>query len=266
MIIPETSQKEMEEILKVIKKSDYNVVEQLGQTPSKISMLALLLCSEAHAKALIKFLKTAHVPQETSADQFQEYVAILTIDNGLGFSDADLTIKGRKHNDALHVSVECRGTTLAHVLVETGLSLNVLPKKALDRLYCEGLTLNPNNIIVRAFDGSKRMVHGEVDIPIKVGTKTFNSRPSQSRRSKAFFGSTFSDEPVSTRTCAKVVPLHSTETCRVSLCSLPLIVRSASENPRPLSTVRLATHSWNWSTEVSWGTWAVFKNLIKALA
>ena len=64
LVIPETSQKEMEEILKIIKKSDYDVVEQLGQTPSKISMLALLLCSETHAKALIRFLKTAHVPQK----------------------------------------------------------------------------------------------------------------------------------------------------------------------------------------------------------
>ena len=72
-------------------------------------MLALLLCSEAHAKALVKFLKTAHVPQETSVDQFQDCVASLTADNGLGFSDADLTPRGRKHNEALHVSVECRG-------------------------------------------------------------------------------------------------------------------------------------------------------------
>ena len=54
--IPEASQKEMEEILKIIKRSDYNVVEQLGQTPSKISMLTLLLCSEVHAKALVRFL------------------------------------------------------------------------------------------------------------------------------------------------------------------------------------------------------------------
>ena len=60
----------MEEILRIIKKSDYDVVEQLGQTPSKISMLALLLCSESHAKALVKFLKIAQVPQETSVDQF----------------------------------------------------------------------------------------------------------------------------------------------------------------------------------------------------
>ena len=31
--IPEASIKEIEEILKIIKKSDYNIVEQLGQTP-----------------------------------------------------------------------------------------------------------------------------------------------------------------------------------------------------------------------------------------
>ena len=93
-VILESSKQEMEEILKIIKKSDYNMVEQLGKTPSKILMLALLLCFEAHAKALITFLKTAHVPQETSTDQFKDCVASLTADNGLGLSDVDLTPKG----------------------------------------------------------------------------------------------------------------------------------------------------------------------------
>ena len=64
----DTSKQEMEEVLKIIRKSDYKIVEQLGQTPSKISMLSLLLCSEAHAQALVKFLKYAHVPQEISTD------------------------------------------------------------------------------------------------------------------------------------------------------------------------------------------------------
>ena len=59
--------------------------------------------------------------------------------------------------------------------MDIGSSLNVLPKKALDRLDCEGLELKPSNIVVRAFDGSKRMVHGEVDIPIKVGSQVFES-------------------------------------------------------------------------------------------
>ena len=39
---------DFEEILKLIKKSEYRVVDQLMQTPSKISILSLLLNSEAH--------------------------------------------------------------------------------------------------------------------------------------------------------------------------------------------------------------------------
>ena len=111
-------------------------------------MLSLLLCFEAHAQDLVKFLKSSHVPQEIFVDKFRSYVANLTMDNILGFSDADLTPEGKNHNKALYVSIECRGTTLAHVLFDTGSSLNVLPKGALDRLNCEGVTLKPNDIIV----------------------------------------------------------------------------------------------------------------------
>ena len=99
----------------------------------------------------------------------------LTIDNGLGFSDADLTPEGRNHNRSMYISIECRGTTLAHGLVDTISSLNMLPKEALDGLDCEGVVLKPSDIIVRAFDGSKRIVNGEVDLPIKVGSQIFES-------------------------------------------------------------------------------------------
>ena len=102
----EPSAREMDEILKIIKRSDFKIVEQLGKTPSKISMLSLLLCSDAHARTLIKFLKKAHVPHETTTDQFENCVASLKTDNGLGFSDADLTPLGKNHNKALHVSVK----------------------------------------------------------------------------------------------------------------------------------------------------------------
>ena len=52
-------------------------------------MISLLLCSKAHAQALVKFLQSADVPQEISVDQFENCVASLTTDNGLGFFDAD---------------------------------------------------------------------------------------------------------------------------------------------------------------------------------
>ena len=115
IITEEPSTQEMEEILKIIRKIDYKIVEQLGKTPSEISMLSLLICSNVHTQALINFLKNVHVPQETTADLFENCVTSLTIDNGLGFSDIDLTPSGRNHNKALHVSIECKGTTISHV-------------------------------------------------------------------------------------------------------------------------------------------------------
>ncbi|KAI5398632.1 hypothetical protein KIW84_064124 [Lathyrus oleraceus] len=65
--------------------------------------------------------------------------------------------------------------TLSHVLVDTVSSLNVLPKKALAKLDCEGLILTPTDLIVRAFDGSKRAVFGEVELPVKIGPEVFKS-------------------------------------------------------------------------------------------
>ena len=41
-----------DEVLRLIKKSEFNMVEQFLQTPSKISVLSLLMNSEAYRKAL----------------------------------------------------------------------------------------------------------------------------------------------------------------------------------------------------------------------
>jgi hypothetical protein len=51
----------------------------------------------------------------------------------------------------------------------------VLPKKALAKLNCDGLILTPTDLIVRAFDGSKRAVFGEVELPVKIGPEVFKS-------------------------------------------------------------------------------------------
>ncbi|XP_058784231.1 uncharacterized protein LOC131659002 [Vicia villosa] len=173
--IEDSIQKEMDEILKIIRKSDYDVIVQLGHTASKVSMLSLLTCSEAHAKALMRFLKAAHVPQEIFFNQFENCIASMTTDNYLGFSDAKLIPAEKNHNNkALHISIECRGTTLAHVLADSGSSMNVLPKMVLDKLNPEGFMLKPSDVIVKAFDGSKSTIYVEVELPIRVGSQNFD--------------------------------------------------------------------------------------------
>lgn len=56
-----TLDKETDELLRIIKLSDYKVVDQLLQTPSKISILSLLLNSAVHREALLKVLDQAFV-------------------------------------------------------------------------------------------------------------------------------------------------------------------------------------------------------------
>ncbi|XP_058763228.1 uncharacterized protein LOC131636633 [Vicia villosa] len=85
----DTVTKEMEEFLKIIKKSEYKVVDQLSQNQSKISILQLLLCSKTHRNALLRLLSTAFVPPEISVNQLEGVVSNINAGKGLGFTDAD---------------------------------------------------------------------------------------------------------------------------------------------------------------------------------
>ncbi|GAU40821.1 hypothetical protein TSUD_398050, partial [Trifolium subterraneum] len=166
-------QGEAEEFLRIIRKSDYKIIDQLGQTPSKISMLSLLLSSEAHRDTLLKILNEAHVTKDITVDQFDGVVANITTSRYLGFNEDELPSGGHDHNKALNISVKCLDNIFSKVLVDTGSSLNVMPKTTLDKLASEEVSIRPSSLIVKAFDGSKRAVMGEVDLPILIGPQLF---------------------------------------------------------------------------------------------
>ncbi|KAI5441687.1 hypothetical protein KIW84_010944 [Lathyrus oleraceus] len=97
-----------DEVLRLIKKSKFNMVEQLLQTPSKISVLSLLMNSEAHRDALHKVLEKAYVEHDVTVDQFDHIMANITSCNNLSFCDEELPEEGRNHNLALHISMNCK--------------------------------------------------------------------------------------------------------------------------------------------------------------
>ncbi|PKI41147.1 hypothetical protein CRG98_038464 [Punica granatum] len=68
------TKEEAEAFMKVIKASEYKMVEQMGKFPSHISLLAHLLNLEPHRKALLKVLTAAQVPKETALDWIEETV------------------------------------------------------------------------------------------------------------------------------------------------------------------------------------------------
>ncbi|XP_058763479.1 uncharacterized protein LOC131636912 [Vicia villosa] len=130
------SSKDVEDLLRIIKKSDY---------------------------------------KEISVNQLEAVANNISAGNGLGFTDRDFPPEGRNHNKVFHISMECKGTPLSRVLVDTGSFLNVLPKSALIRIDYVGVELRPSELVVRSFDGSKRSVFGEVDLPIQVGPQIFTT-------------------------------------------------------------------------------------------
>lgn len=162
-----------DEVLKLIKRSEFNVVDQLLHTSSKIFVLSLLMNSEAHREALYKVLEKAYVDHDVKIGQFNGIVANITACNNLSFSDEEFPKQGSNHNLALHISMNCQEYPLSNVLVDTGSSLNVMPKTTLSKLSYQSAPMTFNGVVMKAFDGSKKIVIGEVDLPLKIGPCLF---------------------------------------------------------------------------------------------
>jgi len=123
---------DFEKVLKLIKKSEYKVVDQLMQTLSKIFVLSLLLNSEAHREALMRVIDQAFVDHDVTIGQFGGIVGNITACNNLSFSNEELSVEESNHNLALHIYVNCKTDALSNVMVDIGSSLNVMAKTTLD--------------------------------------------------------------------------------------------------------------------------------------
>lgn len=177
-ILEETAKKavteeEIAEFLKIIRKNEYTVVEQLNRMPAQISILGLLMASEVHRSALFKVLNEAHVPHNISLDKFQHLVGQVLASNTIAFTDDELPPEGTGHNKALHIQVMCNEMVVARVLIDNGSAINVCPLVTIMKLGIDESTIRPSDITIRAFDGSKRQILGDIDLPVEIGPYTF---------------------------------------------------------------------------------------------
>lgn len=106
-------------------------------------------------------------------DLFNGVVANITTSSSLGFSREELPEEWHNHNKALHISVKCWDIILSILLVDTSSALNVMPKVTLIKLNVDRTFIKSISLVVKAFDGSRRMMFREVDLPMVVGPHTF---------------------------------------------------------------------------------------------
>ena len=99
---------EASEFLKFIKHSEYNVVEQLNKTPTRISLLSLLTSFEPHRDALMKVLNQAYVAHNISVDKLDHLVGNIVMDNFISFSDDEIPPNGRENTKALHITTKIK--------------------------------------------------------------------------------------------------------------------------------------------------------------
>ncbi|KAL5138474.1 hypothetical protein HKD37_10G028641 [Glycine soja] len=168
----EVSLEEAGEFLHIIQQSEFKVIEQLNKTPSRVFLLELLMISEPHRALLVKVLNEAHVAQDISVEVFGGLVNNIITNNYLAFAEEEIPAEGRGHNRALHMSVKWLDHVVAKVLIDNGSSLNVMPKSTLEKFPFNASHLRPSSMVVCAFDGSRREVRGEIDLPVQIGPHT----------------------------------------------------------------------------------------------
>ncbi|KAA3485493.1 hypothetical protein EPI10_007464 [Gossypium australe] len=149
------------------------VVEQLHKQPACISVLDLLLSSEAHRNALMKVLNETYVANDITVNKLDRLVSNISADNFIFFNDDEIPLGGTGSIKALHITTRCKGYTLPGVLVDNGSSLNVLPLSTLNQLPVDNSHMKACHNVVRAFDGTERKVMGRIEVPLLIGPGTY---------------------------------------------------------------------------------------------
>ncbi|KAJ9147619.1 hypothetical protein P3X46_029756 [Hevea brasiliensis] len=171
---PAGHKEEEELLLQIMKQSEYDVVEQLRKTPARISLLSLILSLEVHRQALQRVLDQAFVNPDITPGQFEKIVGQIHASSFVTFSEDEIDPAGLRHTKALHVTVKCKGCIVAKVLIDNGSALNVRPSATLARLPVDQSDIRQRAMVVRAFNGTRREVLGDIDLPLQIGACTFN--------------------------------------------------------------------------------------------
>lgn len=120
-------------------------------------------------------MEKAYIDHDVTIGQFDGIVANINACNNLSFSDEELPEKGRNHNLDLHIYMNCQEDALSNMLVDTGSSLNVIPKSTMSKLSYQGALMWFSGVVMKAFDGSRKNVTGEVDLPLKIDLCSFHT-------------------------------------------------------------------------------------------
>ncbi|KAL4010976.1 hypothetical protein IC575_028018 [Cucumis melo] len=137
------------------------------------------LVTDEEANEFLKIVKQnilnkAHVGHDISVEKFSGIIGNITSSNSIVFTDDEIPPEGLGHTKALHIQLKCKDYVIARVLVDNGSALNIMPKSTLLMLPVDMSHIKSSTMVVKAFDGSRREVMGDIELPVKIGPCIFN--------------------------------------------------------------------------------------------
>ena len=121
----------------------------------------------------MKVLKETHVPIDITESSFEGMVSLVLATNQVLFLDDELPLEGKYHTLAMHIMVKCEDMIVTRVLIDNGLALNVCPMATLECLKVDMSLIKLSTMIIRAFDGTRCEVQGEIELMIEIGPRSF---------------------------------------------------------------------------------------------
>ena len=132
------------------------------------SIWELLMNSKAHREALVLALDYKKLPISISPEQIVCSLKKTPL-GAMVFIDKDLPLEGRDHHKALFIKAEVKMKLTCCVMVDNGSAINVCPFKMLPKLGLTKEELKPSEIVIKAYDDTKRPVAGTFRALVKIG-------------------------------------------------------------------------------------------------
>ena len=107
--------------------------------------------------------------QNISEEGINQLVGNITAGAFIAFSDKEIPSEVKESTKALHITIKCKNYILPRALLVNNSSLNGIPMSILSRLPMDLSYMKKSQMVVRAFDGTKREVLGNIELPIQTG-------------------------------------------------------------------------------------------------
>lgn len=107
-------------------------------------------------------------------DKLEEFAGSILLKDLIAFSDEELLVEGRGNTKALYISIKCKACHVVRVLIDNSSAINICPLVTLHRLGVDLAKIWATKTSIRAFDGTKKEVAGELDLNLQIGLTLFN--------------------------------------------------------------------------------------------